>query len=188
MVKTTLSRIVALLAVAGILAAHTTIAVTQVSPPPLWIHAQFYPGGEGPPDPWELTIAGCGDAMQQTFVYSTTGKIRNKTISKSFALSRQDLAELISIVKDAKFFDLPEEISETGFDHYATIELRIVMGGQTHYSSFFAPNQKENREALARFWKVWSAVLKKVPSPNRDQDMLFWMRHAHPELVSSAKS
>lgn len=186
--KSTSSTIVALLASAATFATNTTIAVTPISPPPLWLHAQFYPGGEGPPDPWELTIGGCGDAMQQTFVYSTAGKRRSKTISKSFALSRQDLAELIAIIKDARFFDLPAEISETGFDHYATIELRIVMGGQTHYSSFFAPNQKENGAALARFWKVWSAVLKKVPSPSRDEDMLFWMRHAHPELVGLPKS
>jgi len=187
-VKPNLAKAVALLALAGISPARPAIAVTPVSPLPLWIHAQFYPGGDPSSHPWELTITGSGNALQQTFVFSTSGPTRTKTISKSFALSRQDLAELLSVVKDARFFELPAEISETGLAHYATLELRIVTGNKTHTSSFLAPNQKENPAALTRFWKVWSAVLKKIPSPNRNQDLHFWMRRVHPELLHSAKS
>lgn len=175
---------------AVLLAPFRVTAVTEASSPRIWIHAQFYPGGDsdGPPDPWELTITNCGDAMQQTFIFSTEGNRKRETISKRFAFSPQDIDELIAMVKDTKFFDLPEEISDGSFQHCATIELRIVMDGKTQFSSFNAPNKKEDKAALLRFWKVWSAILKKVPSPNKDGDLTFWLRHNHPELLHGEES
>ena len=123
--------------------------------------------------------------MQQTFIFSVEGKRKNQTISKRFTLSSEDLDELIVTIKSTKFFDLPEEISDSSLEHHATIELRIVMEGKTHYSSFNAPNKKEDAEALVRFWKLWCALLKKVPSSNKNGDLSYWLRHNHPELLQT---
>ncbi|PYK33816.1 MAG: hypothetical protein DME54_11065 [Verrucomicrobia bacterium] len=82
------------------------------------------------------------------------------------------------------FFGLAEHISSSEFDHFAGCVLKITMAGGTRRVEFFwRIDAKARHRILSRFWKVWRSVLKRVPSPNRDQEAVCWLQQVRPDLV-----
>jgi hypothetical protein len=89
----------------------------------------------------------------------------------------------VALIEKESFFTLPQTLSATTYDHFAGISVKVTMGGRTREVSFDAPNDTHNAAALRRFWAVWRGILKAVPSPNKNEEMLFWIRYEHPELA-----
>ena len=172
------------LTIAGGLLRDTSAQV----PADFTLRARFFPGGGlvdyKDSEPWRLRITANGKAIQETWIIGSPRYPNG--VSKSFTLSQQQLSRLVKAVQEAAFFSLPEEISKTDGDHFAGCVLAIQMRGQSRTVKFVWPTDEKgthNRPALTRFWKVWRAVLKAVPSPNHNSEAVWWLQHVRPDLV-----
>jgi hypothetical protein len=153
------------------------------------VRAAFFPGAglvdyEGS-KPWRLRIGRDGKAVQEISIIGSGTSVRR--VSKSFTLSQEDLRDLAAIFQQANFFGLPDNISDSEFDHFAGCVLEITMGGRTRRVEFVWPTDEKathKRGALTRFWKVWRTVLKRVPSPNGNSEAVWWLQHVRPDLVA----
>jgi hypothetical protein len=157
------------------------------------LHAKFFPGGGGEladPEilaralkPWELRIERDGKAIQDIFMpVIRRDEITNKRIRKTQTLSPSVMQGLLKSIIDADFFVLPRSLTTGEYEHRAGIVIRITIEGRTHEVSFVAPAEKIDKRAFGRFWQVWRALARSVPSPNGNQEMIYWLRNAHPDL------
>jgi Domain of unknown function (DUF6438) len=112
---------------------------------------------------WEYTITGDGRVAKE--VFSLKAQEDTKQESK---LSKDDLTELIAKVKEADFFALKKRYDHRVTDN-PTLELTVTLDGKTHEVSVYAPRHLKEDKDVKRFLKVWSEVLRKVPSPNPKQ-------------------
>ena len=112
---------------------------------------------------WEYTITGDGRVAKE--VFSLKAQEDTKEESK---LSKDDLTALIAKVKEADFFALKKRYDHRVTDN-PTLELTVTLDGKTHKVSVYAPSLLKDDKEVKRFFKAWSEVLRKVPSPNPDQ-------------------
>ncbi len=109
---------------------------------------------------WRSTITGEGKVAQEGF-----GLIDTKKESK---LSGNDLRALLAKIKEADYFALKERYEYEVTDN-PTLILSVTMDKKTHKVVVYAPDHLEKNKEVQRFFKVWSDVLRKVPSPNPEQ-------------------
>jgi len=152
------------------------------------LRGRFFPGGGlvdyKDSEPWRLRITANGKAIQETSIIDFHEPPRQ--VTKSFSLSREKLASLVGIVDQVHFFSLPNHISTNSGEDYAGMWLEVKMRGRTRRVEFVWPTDEKathNRPALTRFWNVWRAVLKSVPSPNRNSEAVWWLQHVRPDLI-----
>jgi hypothetical protein len=142
------------------------------------IRARFFPGAgfvEGGPNPWRLTIAADGTAIQDTALL-----YKDKTITKKRQLSKSDMVAIVTAFERARFFTLPKEMidplgGEPG--HQMGITLKLTASGKTHTVTFSVPGRIRDRNAARRFWSAWSVVAQKVPSRNHNQEFNYWLHY-----------
>jgi len=149
--------------------------------------ASFYPGGGGDPGrgphPWQLTISRDGKVVQTTSVFGADTPTRVRSVVKAASVSRDALRRVVVAIDKADFFALPKTLSTTTYDHFASVVVKVTMSGRTREVEFLAPNHTYDAAALRRFWAVWRALLKAVPSPNKNEEMLFWIKKKRPDLA-----
>ena len=149
--------------------------------------ATFYPGGGGNVGsgryPWQLRVNRNGKAVQKTSIFTANTTMRVQTVVKTKSLSRDALRRVVTAIEKADFLKLPQTLSNTTYEHYASVVVKVTMNGRTHEVEFLAPNKTYDAAALRRFWTVWRALLKIMPSPNKNEEMLFWIRHQCPDLA-----
>jgi hypothetical protein len=109
---------------------------------------------------WEVTITGDGRVLQEYF--------DEKQVKKRSSISKADLRALWVKINEASFFKLQPEYSVDVEDN-PTLIMTITANKMTHRVMVYAPDHLEDHKDVKRFFRVWSEVLKKVPSPNPDQ-------------------
>ncbi len=87
-------------------------------------------------------------------------------------LSAEDMNDLLTAVKEAKFSELPQlPVPLAGFGP-DLILLTVTAEGKKHevlVHNYSEVKDGKAKDELKRFAKVWREVLKKVPTPNPSQ-------------------
>jgi hypothetical protein len=86
-------------------------------------------------------------------------------------LSPDDLKTIADAIQDAEFSSLKTSYRSLATDQ-PTLILEITEGTKTHKVSVYGPSllkTEADRAAARRFLRVYSEVLRAVPSPNPDQ-------------------
>jgi hypothetical protein len=93
---------------------------------------------------------------------------------KRLHIRPERLQQIVQAIRAAEFFTLPRELSSPFGEHTASIVLEIMMDGRTRQVAFEWPNERFDRARLLRFWSVWSAITRAVPSPNHNDELDYW--------------
>jgi hypothetical protein len=93
---------------------------------------------------------------------------------KRLQIGQQRLQHIAEAIRTAQFFTLPQELSSPLGEHSASVVLHITMNGRTRQVAFAWPNERFDRPGLLRFWTVWSAVIRAIPSPNHNDELDYW--------------
>jgi hypothetical protein len=93
---------------------------------------------------------------------------------KRLQVGQQKLQQIVQAIRTAEFFALPQELSSPLGFHTASVVLHITMDGRTRQVAFEWPNERFDRPGLLRFWTVWSAVTRAIPSPNHNDELDYW--------------
>ena len=128
-------------------------------PPDFKVVAEYGPGLSAW-QPWTVTIEADGSAVQKIYGQGAS--------EKSFTLAPNDMAELVSSITDAQFFQLGGTYSPEVSDK-STLVLRVRQNEVSHEVVVYAPRNLQANTDVKRFLQVWNAVLRKVPSPNPEQ-------------------
>jgi hypothetical protein len=110
---------------------------------------------------WKYTIEPGGMVSQE--IYDSGDNPGNKT-----KLSEGAVRSIWSKIEEARFFDLQERYSGKITD-CPTLVLTVTANKKTRRVVVYAPTAVKERDAVARFDKVWSEILRKLPSPNPEQ-------------------
>lgn len=149
--------------------------------------ARFYPGAGGDgsgPQPWRLMISSDGTATQETSVIGTETPPNLRKSVRKLTVSRTGLTRLRRAIERADFFTLPRDLSKSEYEHIAGVVIKVSMGGRKGEVEFIIPNDTYNAAALTRFWSVWRALLREVPSPNENEELLHWIKYVRPDLAA----
>ncbi len=137
-------------------------------PSDLKIVARFYPGFSAS-RPWQYTITVDGkvDGAERS---SNRGlgaaeKDGSESRDKETKLSEKDLGDLVAKVKEADFYGLREEYTYPVNDA-SSLVLTITQNQKTHKVLVYAYGNLTDNKEVKRFLRVWSEILRKVPSPN----------------------
>ena len=112
---------------------------------------------------WKVTITGDGNVLKEVFD-EHDGQWR-KTETK---IPQEDLAEIIAKVKEAEFDSLRDTYSSGGSD-ISRLTVAITQNKKTKQVSIDHPSLPGTHQDMKRFLRVWSEILRKVPSPNPDE-------------------
>ena len=129
-----------------------------------------YGAGYSPWKSWKVTITGDGIVAKEGGFQgggSAAEERGTKEQSGQTTLSGTDLRELLAEIKEADFYGLREEYSYSVTDN-PTLVLTITQNKRTHRVSVYAYNHLKDDKDVKRFLRVWSKLLRKVPSPNPD--------------------
>jgi hypothetical protein len=96
------------------------------------------------------------------------GDFRQQDTTKASELSKDESRDLLAKIKEADFFALKERYEHNVTDN-PTLILKVTLDKKSHEVVVYAPGHVEKNKEVKRFFKVWSEVLKKIPSPNPDQ-------------------
>ena len=118
--------------------------------------------------PWKVTITGDGNVIQETYVFDDKDE---KTTLKSYSLSRDDLKEIITEIKESNFMSLSKKFDYKVTDN-PTLILTVTIERKTHQVIVYAPSHSKQNNEVKRFLDVWNKVLKKVPPPNPEQKQI----------------
>jgi hypothetical protein len=86
---------------------------------------------------------------------------------RSSKLAVADLRDLLRKIKEADFFTLKKRYDFPVTDN-PTLVLSITLDGKSHEVLVYAPDHQKKSKEVRRFFRVWSEILRKVPSPNAD--------------------
>jgi hypothetical protein len=109
---------------------------------------------------WRYTITGDGKVDKEIYDADTN--------QKQTTLSKEDLADILAKFKEAEFHDLRKEYFPAVSD-FDTLILAITQNNKTQKVVVYAPALQEEDQEVKRFLRVWSEILRKVPSPNPEQ-------------------
>jgi hypothetical protein len=126
-------------------------------PPDLRIVAEYGPG-LADWKWWDTTVEPNGRATQEASGGGT----------RSMMLSPESMRRLVRAIDKEKFFDIEEE-HDGGVEDHESLVLSVTMRKKTRKVMVYAPDRLRTKPEVARFLRVWYAVLEAVPSPNPDQ-------------------
>ena len=115
--------------------------------------------------PWKLTVTADGKVTQDTYTFP---KGKQTIEQKSFALTKEEVQQLITKVRDSNFHKLGNDYWYNVTDN-PTLIIRVTMNGKSNEVAVYAPDHQKDKDEVKRFLTVWNEVLKKVPPPNPDQ-------------------
>jgi hypothetical protein len=155
----------------------TTIASTRADsiPSDFRIVAQYGAGFMSDWKSWKNTITGDGNVIQETHIFSGG---EWKTIPRRTAVSSKDIRELIAKVDEVRFDALPKRKSYSVTDN-PTLALTITRNRQTHEAGVYAPHHLKADHEVQRLLRLWTEILRKVPSPNPDDKPELWEPEAN---------
>jgi hypothetical protein len=113
---------------------------------------------------WKTTITAGGDVTQDVLKDFKpeweTKKLR--------PLDRSALIDLMNKIRESDFDKLNKRYDDGVIDSEALI-LVVTLEGKTKEVVIHGPSDIEDKNAVKRFLTVWNEVLKKAPSPNKEQ-------------------
>jgi hypothetical protein len=159
-----------LLPLLGVLLLLSSLGQAEKKPIPsdLKIVAKYSPGYSDWVE-WKYTITADGQVAQEIYDYGLHG-----AKSKVSRLTELELRGLLEKIKEADFFTLKKGYHEFYNPDLDTLVLSIALGGKNHEVVVDAPVFSKKNKEVRRFFRVWSEILRKVPSPNpRDKPELY---------------
>jgi hypothetical protein len=78
------------------------------------------------------------------------------------------MRDLLAKIKEANFFALKKRYEYQVTDN-PTLILKVTLDKTTHEVVVYAPDHLEKNKDVKRFFRVWSEILRKIPSPNPEQ-------------------
>jgi hypothetical protein len=118
---------------------------------------------------WKSTITADGKVVQEIHPGARQTENRpQREETKNFALTDEDLKELVATVRESRFFALEKKHSVDVTDS-STLVLRVTMNGKSHEVEVYAARLLKDKPEVKRFLRIWNEVLTKVPSPNLEQ-------------------
>ena len=160
--------------------AHLATASAASIPSDFQLKVRFFPGAgwvDGGPEPWRLTIASDGKALQETYTYRGDRELKH---IKTTQLSQPALIDIVTAFRRVDFFTLPKKmiVDDSGEPgHQMGITLELTSDGHSHTVTFSVPGTIRDRPAARRFWQAWSVVAQKVPSPNKNTEFNYWLHY-----------
>ncbi len=109
---------------------------------------------------WKVTITGDGKVVKE--VFDEHDLKWRKTETK---IPREDVAEIMAKVKEAEFDSLRNHYLSGGSD-ISRLTVAITANKKTKQVSIDDPSSPGTHKDVKRFHRVWSEILRKVPSPN----------------------
>jgi len=147
-------------------------AETTPIPTDFRLSARYSPGYSNW-KPWTTVVTADGKVSQdiQPSPTSAGGSTR-----KTFVLTTNDLQQLVAVARAFDFTKLKTNYSYPVTDN-PRLTLELTLNGSSNKVQVYAPHLlKENQDVkkgvkmdVARFLKLWNELLKKVPSPNPEQ-------------------
>jgi hypothetical protein len=128
---------------------------------------------------WTTTITADGHVVQvwsSPEIYEKTGEFEKQ---KRFRLTKNEIKELFDKIKKTDLLNLPTELSRGGEDTQYHL-LSISMNNKCYETSSHRPDPKDAQEN--RFYLVFAAILKKIPSPFPDQKAADYDPESKPEI------
>ena len=116
---------------------------------------------------WKTTITADGKVVQAIGV---RGGGEPRIVEAK--LMKDDVTKLVGLTQKADFFKLKDRYAAKVTDQ-ATLYLEITTDKKTHTVAVYAHRAiqgKEDQDAVDRFLGIWAEVLRKVPSPNKEQN------------------
>jgi hypothetical protein len=111
---------------------------------------------------WKCTIAADGKVTQEIYDLDNT--------KKESRLTEADLGALLKKIQEADFFSLKNKYDFSVEDN-PTLVLNITLNGKSHEVVVYAPDHQKKNKEVRRFLRLWSQILRKVPSPNAEQKL-----------------
>jgi hypothetical protein len=123
--------------------------------------------------PWSAVITADGKVWQDIQL-SRNGK--DRPIQKPFLLTTNDLQQLVAVARASQFEKLKTNYSYPVTD-MPELTLELTLEGGSHKVVVYAPDilmenqdvKKDVKKEVIRFLRLWNELLKKVPSPNPEQ-------------------
>jgi hypothetical protein len=141
--------------------------------------AHDYPGlTAGEVDPWETTISADGSVSQKVYV-------RNSSRIKRWRISQWKLARLVAELHRIEFFTLPRHYPLKGTD-CAKYVVTVIANGRSRQVVF--PTCFRTERSVDRFLSAWIAILRAVPSPNKDETPQFYQQKQSNQARGCVKS
>jgi hypothetical protein len=109
---------------------------------------------------WRYTITRDGKVAQEIYDIEDTKKVSQ--------ISNDDLKDLLAKIKEADFFALKKRYEYQVTDN-PTLILKVTLDKKTHEVVVYAPGHLEKNKDVKRFFRVWSEILRIIPSPNPEQ-------------------
>jgi hypothetical protein len=140
--------------------------------------AHDYPGlTGGEVNPWETTISADGSVSQKVY-------IRDGWRVKHWKISQWKLARLVTELQTIDFFTLPRYYALKGTD-CAKYVVIVTANGRSRQVVF--PTCFRIEPSVDRFLSAWIAILRAVPSPNKDETIQFYkQKQSNQELQPTA--
>jgi hypothetical protein len=111
---------------------------------------------------WKCTIAADGKIAQEIYDLEHT--------KKESRLTEADLGALLKKIQEADFFSLKKKYDVSVEDN-PTLVLNIILNGKSHEVVVYAPDHQKKNKEVRRFLRLWSQILRKVPSPNAEHQL-----------------
>ena len=144
----------------SVLIATTSAAASRI-PSDFRITIQDYPG-LSEFKPFETTISADGTVQQKV-------AIDDHWRQKRAAISQQAVAQLFDVIQKQRFFSLAADYPTDATD-CAIYVIVVQASGRSHRVRFATCFRSRGSEAeWNRFLRVWAAVLRAYPSPNKEQ-------------------
>ena len=126
-------------------------------PPDFKVVAQ-YAAGESDWKSWTVTLGSQGRGTQSVYGEKP----------RPLTLTAAQMRSLIACVREQRFWRLRREYPTEALDG-PTLLLTVTSHGRTHRVVVLLPSPVPQGGDIGRFLRVWSEVLRLVPSPNPDQ-------------------
>ena len=153
-----------LLPLVGVFLLVGSIALAEKQPVPsdFKIVAEYGAGYSGVRASWKCTIAADGKVTQEISDLENT--------KKQSSLTKADLDALLKKIQEADFSSMKKRY-EFPVDDNPTLILNITSNGKSHEVVVYAPDHQKKNKEVRRFLRLWSQILRKVPSPNAEHKL-----------------
>ena len=118
---------------------------------------------------WTLTIDHTGKAVQEYYLLPGIDTKRKGHQKKTVKLSARDMEEILRAVEDTAFIKLKSRYGHPFTPPVGKVIVVQARGKRHRVEVFLDPTiDLSCKKDVASFQKLWSELLRKMPSPNRD--------------------
>jgi hypothetical protein len=177
--RATMSRV----PIVGVLLAVVATISAQTVPRDFTLHAHFTPGGmpdysqpqwySKNPNSWDLVIRNDGNARLDIAKTVLRGDALDVNHVRSAThLSASGMSALVTAIQKADFFALSHSIPpDPNLHHARVLFLSVRLNGSKNEVQVFCPVSLHGNRVALRVQRLWAALLRELPSPNRNLEL-----------------